>query len=44
MTITSLARAAAIRFRQQPRTLHKAFDRALGSVAMPDLLSSFAAA
>jgi hypothetical protein len=34
MTITSLARAAAIRFQQQPRTLHKAVDRALGSVAI----------
>lgn len=34
MTITTLARAAAIRFQQQPRTLHKAFDRALGSVAI----------
>lgn len=31
MTITTLARAAAIRFEQKPRTLHKAFDRAIGS-------------
>jgi hypothetical protein len=34
MTITSIARAAAIRFQQQPRTLYEAFDRALGSVAI----------
>lgn len=31
VTITAMARAASIPFRQSPRTLHKAFDRALSS-------------
>ena len=31
LTVTALARSAAIAFRQRPRTLHKSFDRMLSS-------------
>jgi hypothetical protein len=37
IAITSMARTASIAFRQTPRTLHKAFDRALSSKSIDPL-------